>query len=582
MRKLIFLCISVLAACSVHTVRDPNSEVIDFLDQFQSSIVTSDTLALKFFQTNQTPEAILAAIRLLRNPDKGYIECIANFNQPQILWEDNGPTVTIPIAITTKDNPVNRKSITLWLKKKNESFIISKLDAEDFYKDYFQAFNMIKYEKDRAEQLIKLQIHFDRSRSLQNEYDSVVWFTQLSGKAYYYVVNGEWKNSLKSIPLSYKMGLVDESGAIIVPPEFDLIGTPGIVFPGLIEVTQSNKIGYYTLTGSEIISPKYDLVIPYLKDQTKAIVKIDTTYGWLDSYYIYHDGFQSKQMQDYINNFFFLDEKIELSFDSQPLCQIPNPELIGDGIIIPPVYLVRYGLFNPIMSGFVTGYEGFYSSTEYVKKESFNTYQLSDKIMVLISKFKSRFLEGREEFYYSSKLTLVNGKRDTLSTTRIPYGQLISLSRKDSALLEIKISYENYWEPDEFGALDYPGFKYYKIGNNQLISLESNRVYDMTEYVKLDSSYFQGLFRMYNFSTDEEYKVTFMPNEFFNELRNDILSSYGYIFTDQKVNDRLQYAKWYSPSITEYKGVYEIASEIDKHNLDFIERIIGPVVIESM
>ncbi|MEQ1586751.1 MAG: WG repeat-containing protein [Cyclobacteriaceae bacterium] len=585
MRKSPFILFIVLSACSILSKKDGNQEVQEFLIGFQQSISKSDSVVLNQFRTSQSPEGILAAIRLLRNPDQGFIDCQPSFAQSQIFWESGGPRVIIPVSIQTSQSPTTQNNITLWLERKGDSFIISRLDAEDFYKKYFQAFSMIKYEKDRAEQLIKLQVHFDKTIELQKTYDSVIWFTQLGGKAYYYVVNGQWNHFKNSESFygsiqNYDMGLVDEAGRVIVPPQFDLIGTPEIVFPGTIEVMLNNKIGYYSLTGSELVPAKYDLIIPYVTQETKALVKIDSVYGWLDPNFIYHAGFPFDEAMDYLNKFSFLEKPLRLDGKEQPLCQVPDPEEIGNGIIIPPSYLVRYGIFDPILPGFVTGYEGFFSENEFIQKESFNVFNLTDQVNILITHFKTRYLEGREEFYYTNKLTLVDQNLDTLSTSRL-WGESIQLKRIDSTLLEATMTYDS-WEPDESGAMDYPAYTYYQIKDNELVQLQSNRDHDMTQYIKLDSSYFQGQFRIYDFDTDDEMEVTFMPPVFFVGLRNDILASYGYIFTDQKVIDGLQYKNWYVPSIKTYEEVYSMATEIDKHNLDFIQRIIGPVVTEAL
>jgi len=583
MRKFPFILFIILFACSVLSKKDVNQEVREFLVGFQQSITKPDSVVLNQFRTNQSQEAILAAIRLLRNPDQGYIECQASFAQSQIFWESGGPRVVIPVSIQSSQSPATQNNITLWLERKGNSFIISQLDAEDFYQQYYQAFNQIKYEKDRAEQLIKLQVHFDKAIELQKTYDSVVWFTQLGEKAYYFVVNGLWNQFRSSETFysniqNYDMGLVDEVGRVIVPPQFDLIGTPEIVFPGTIEVMSNNKIGYYSLNGSELVPAKYDLIIPYITQETKALVKVDTVYGWLDPDFIYHPGFPFNEAMDYINKFSFLDKPLRLDGTEQPLCQVPDPEEIGNGIIIPPAYLVRYGIFDPILTNFVTQYEGFFAANEFIQKESFNVFNLTDKVNILITHFKTRYLEGREEFYYTNKLTLVDQNQDTLSTSRL-WGETIQLKRIDSTLLEANMTYSS-WEPEEFG--NYPIYTYYQIKDNQIVQLESNRDYDMTQYVKLDSSYFQGQFKIYDFDTDEEMEVSFMPPIFFERLRIDILASYGYKFTDQKVIDALHYKNWYVPAIETYEEVYLIASEIDRHNLDFIQRIIGPVVAVSL
>lgn len=569
-----------LLACSVLKKEDPNKSVLSFLAQFDQSIHQSDSVVLSHFNTFQSKESILAAIRLLRSPDKDYITCQPNYGQAEIYWNESNPRVTIPVTITSIGNESHVQSIFLWLEPNGDSFSITRLAAEVFYQNYFQAFSEIRFQKELREQEEKLQVHFEYARELQKSYDSVIWFATWNDTSYYYVIKGEWnENSIKN-PDQYEMGLVNETGRVIVPPAFDLVGSIGITFPDIIEITLQGKVGYYSLSGTELVPPIYDVVIPYITPETKAIVKADTTIGWLDKNFVYHSGYPWPEVQQYVKDLRFLDTPIRFGKDTQVICNALDMEKISDGTIIPPNYLVKYGMFSPIMSGFVTGFHGSPGYVEYIQKQSFNTFDLAETVKIVIANFKSRFLDGREEFYHSNDLVLIDQNLDTLSTAHL-WGESIELKRIDSVLLEVKQMYES-WEPDELGTLNFPYYDYFQIQNNKLIPLESKRVHRMTEFVKLDSSYFTGNFKLYDFETDQEIEVTFLPTSFFEGLREEILASYGYRFKDPKTIKKFEYHNWYSPRFNTYQEVFEIASEIDKHNLKFIETITGSVNLESI
>ncbi len=47
------------------------------------------------------------------------------------------------------------------------------------------------------------------------------------------------------------MGLVDETGTVVIPVEYKLIGTPGFAKPQMIEVTKNGKVGYFNSANAE-------------------------------------------------------------------------------------------------------------------------------------------------------------------------------------------------------------------------------------------------------------------------------------------------------------------------------------------
>lgn len=580
MKKFIYFLLLGIMACSVLKREDPNKKVLNFLAQFDQSIHQSDSIVLSYFNTFQSKESILAAIRLLRNPDKDYITCQPNYGQVEISWDESNPRVTIPVTINSIANESHLQSIFLWLEPKEDSFIITRLAAEAFYQNYFQAFSKIQFQKELNEQKEKLQIHFEYARELQKSYDSVIWFATWNDTSFYYVINGDWNENSINNRGQYEMGLVNETGQVIVPPVFDLVGSIGIMFHNSIEVTRQGKVGYYSLNGTELVPPIYDLVIPFITPETKAIVKTDTIIGWLDKNYTYHSGYPWVEAEQYVKDLRFLENPIRFGKDTQVICNALDMERISDGTIMPPNYLVKYGMFDPMMSGFVTGFLEFPGYLEYVQKQSFNTFDLAESVKIVIANFKSRFLDGREEFYYSNDVVLIDQNLDTLSTAHL-WGESVELKRIDSTLLEVKQMYAG-WEPDELGTLNFPYYNYFRIQNYKLIPLKSIRDHRMTEFVKLDSSYFTGEFKLYDFETNQEIEVDFLPPSFFAGLRDEILASYGYRFKDPKTIKKFEYHNWYSPRFNTYEEVFEIASEIDRHNLKFIENFTGPVNLESI
>lgn len=127
-----------------------------------------------------------------------------------------------------------------------------------------------------------------------------------------------------------------------------------------------------------------------------------------------------------------------------------------------------------------------------------------------------------------------------------------------------------------------PRYQYFELqANMQMKPLEAQRYFTQTAFVKLDSSYLTGPFKSYVYQ-DEEWKETevpFVSQETIRFMRNDILAAYGYIFETQEEKESFEYTGWYKPEITTMESVMEKASEIDRHNLQFLNSLILP---ESM
>jgi len=134
-------------------------------------------------------------------------------------------------------------------------------------------------------------------------------------------------------------------------------------------------------------------------------------------------------------------------------------------------------------------------------------------------------------------------------------------------------------EPDgDILEQNLPGYNYFKFDGHKLIPLESRRRrFSFTEFVKIDSSYLSGDFQTFDYGHYDQSKwgqSKFVSKETLQFIRDEILASNGYIFKDQTRANRFQYYN-YNPIIESYEEIYSRASEIDKHNLDFIETLIG-------
>jgi hypothetical protein len=236
MKNLIFTIATVLVivvGCSVITKKDLEKDVDVFLMNFQNNLGKSDEEILKQFKTDQGRESILSAIEILKNKNTSFVEIEVNYKEAKTSWyDDSSLKVEIPVVLMPKGKGLERLSIDLILLRKSQGYFISQIDA----KNLFARVRALRFENTHAEELARLlsslKTYFDKAKALQNEYDTVVWYVNHKNRTYYYTINGiydfESLQSGKGDTSKYKMGLVDDNGRVIVPPEYDLIGSPSI------------------------------------------------------------------------------------------------------------------------------------------------------------------------------------------------------------------------------------------------------------------------------------------------------------------------------------------------------------------
>ncbi|HTJ48515.1 MAG TPA: WG repeat-containing protein, partial [Cyclobacteriaceae bacterium] len=370
-------------------------------------------------------------------------------------------------------------------------------------------------------------------------------------------------------------------GAVIIPLDYDLVGTPGMIESNVVEVKKDGLVGFYSIEGKQLIAPEYDWIIPYDENDTYALVKRDTTYGWLTKSYVYNAGFPSKDAEHYIKNYEFLPRQFTLSNDEQSMAEIPTDQYIGYGILMPPTYWTITGIFDEIMPGFTKGENMYTGYREYITADHAFIQTVANNISALITTIKERYLEGREEFYEHNQLTFVNARGETLTTDNLYSTGGVVFTKLDNTLLQAKIienngGSEEFDMPENGEEWNLPIYKYYRLDNDLSIQpLTSNRRFIQTEFTKLDSSYLMGEFTFYNAETQQNDTRTFLSNMTLTEMRDEILASYGYIFKDEEIARQYSYRDWYKPHYENYADFADQLTDIDRHNLAFLERIIG-------
>jgi hypothetical protein len=372
------------------------------------------------------------------------------------------------------------------------------------------------------------------------------------------------------------MGLVDQNGKEIVPVGYDLIGTVGFDVQNMVEVKKDGKVGYFSLDGVQVIPAVFDFIIPHMRGDIFALVKADSVYGWISNNYEYNIGLPDGDLERLLREFEFLPGQFTFDESTVTMCEIPNEEYVGYGIVMPPSYWVKSGVFPEIMPGFTVGDAYRNAYTEYVQTEGTFLERLTGNINALIVSIKERYLEGREEFYEYERLVFVNDRLDTLATNNLGSASDITFRRIDFTLIELRYKPVSYYYEGEgyLQEVDVPVYRYYSLSDGSLTQLRSVRFSEQTEFVKLDSSYVTGEFRRYSQELGDWETTEVLSVFTLTYMRDEILATYGYAFTSEEDQQRFNYNKWYQPTNKSLDDIYREASEIDLHNIDFLNRMI--------
>ncbi len=578
-----------IASCTVTKNDQLDKNAQQFLADFRNALKNSDSEILSMFLSGQSDEEILKGISVLQNKDPQSITSRILFDEATGEWDAGYLIVNLPVALVGTGEPVIVKQLTLKLiKQKNGKFYINRFVGEELYTSYKSIKSKVENKDILAKRFSDVKRFYDRSIELQKNYDSVIWYVQYKDTAYYYATNGNYVlDSLngKSYPLC-KMGLIHENGKIVIPVEFDLIGSPGIVLNNAVEVKRSGKIGYYSMDGSVLIPIEYTWLFPYKKGEAIALVKKDSLFGWLDAGYGFHKNFPSNEAENHIRNFEYLTEsKFVFGSDYQTMIQMLIPQnvdaFVPTSLIVIPSFLSQNGIFDPVESGFIGSKDKgnlFYQyGNEYIENQNEKPFSISDAIDVFVSNFETKYVGGRGEFYTTHSVSVVNKKSKTVSRIKTNGDYDFKFYKLTDSLFESKFRNETMG-PDDIMEQNFPDYNYFSFDGNTLSELKSNRRFKFTQFIKIDSSYLSGDFKTYDFENGGEGNSNFLSKETLTFLRNEILADNGFIITDPNESQRFQNWDWYKPTIASYDDVYAKASEIDRHNLDFLTKILGLVV----
>jgi hypothetical protein len=480
---------------------------------------------------------------------------------------DGTLSATIPAFFNHDKLEVKRSVLILKISRSaNGGYKIIQADARQFFTDFIAYENFVRSKTLKDEDIYDplTLAAFAKAKQLLAKYDSVIWFSHIQDKTYYYVVNGKWEeyDLLLDTTKIYKMGLVGPDLNLVIPVEFDLVGQIGATFPDMIEVQKNKKKGFYDLNGKAILSVIYDQVFP-LEGEGDNIAALRTGD---DFYWLKNDFTLSEKTDIQIADILpklkktgsFTMNRGELS----SIIEFNSREQHGS-IYLPPSYMVDLNLLpiyktfrNPMRSK-VEYYD--VSDNYIVNKNAIESnvdaYEGESWLQALFYSIRDYYLGGREEFYDSRNLVILDKKHNRVYATDLsvnhedePGGGYIegpcdisSIKALNDTLLEVKVGSSFYLNMYDSTQTLTEGvyYNYLTIKDNKLVAAHTNRKFAFTKFVKMDNTYLQGCYvtQTFNYANKKStskrtYHIT---DDMLRYMKNEIYADYGYEFTDKRV-----------------------------------------------
>lgn len=486
----------------------------------------------------------------------------------------------------------------------SHQYKIYSVDAEKFMKDYRAYTDLVRAKTMAAEVTYSpaTLAAFKTAATLKTHYDTVVWFAHLGDKTYYYTVKGKWNQQndiyrdADSVIAPYKMALVGPDLKEVIPAQYDLIHNINATFPGLVEVENAGKKGFYDLNGKIVVSVSYDQVFPLNDEANLAVLRNGDDY-----FYLKQDMTISAKVDLKISDFISKIKDLAGSFDlyknATAVVTEYNSKSEHGAIFIPPSYMVDLNITpkdmnfkNPLRK---TEYEEVY--TNYKVKYAATVKEPNNWLEASIYSIRDYFLGGRSEFYDSKKIVITDKKNNRVFTTTIGTdytpgdggGEALqgacdvnAIKVINDSLFEVKsgaVLYAELYDSTKT-ITGGPYYHYYAVKNNKLKELPDDRSFGFTKYVKMDDSYLSACYNILigNGKYDQRKKTTvnMVTPEMLRYMKNEVFADYAYKFKDKRWEnifvDMPSYNQKMSDDKTYNASVDDSLTVIDKYNINWI------------
>lgn len=386
-----------------------------------------------------------------------------------------------------------------------------------------------------------------------------------------------------------KQGLLNSKGEVILEPEYEMIGNPGTIASGLVEVKQNGKFGLFDYINRILIKPQFDYIVPVGYASYAAI-------GFRDGkkFKLMEDG-QLKLLEDEKNSFEYLsdDRKIFNARDerfSKWLNLVEEEALYLGAQVFLPSYLA---VLNQEHDGVSLALSDDGMGTESYNGKINEIRRSGKKYKSVLYSFVDKGIAGRD--YLRSEYSVSSfdetGKRLDKKKLIEDYGtsfycdggiveQELKVRYINDTLLELKFVKANY-EPEftDRDTLNYTiatSYSYFSIRpDGKIGTLGDQFKFPVAGVVKLTEDYLKGTYvKTLPDGENEEpyYEIrSFLSLYDLQYMKNQLLASKGYIFQDVFWKNIFFVKKWYK---MQHKDVSKLLTPLEKENIRFLDEWI--------
>lgn len=418
---------------------------------------------------------------------------------------------------------------------------------------------------------------FQFVKKYKNSYDDIPFTFKVDGKRFFMPIIGSYSNFYNDKSHFELIGLIDDSNKTILPIEYELIYTPNVLLDNTFEVRKNGKQGLVSLTGEVILEAKYDIIYPGFDDHLVCF-KEGGKYGYLDTEYQLNDV-KLDETNTFLRRLFSSKSisKWKFTLDNQIVFRDikmieRNIGDVGEGCayLCPPSYLAKLGVVEEELTNVLAdtndrfGVFRFESEIETVSQNKEGFWLMVSKTFTEVSDARGVVEESKvvtvlDKFNVPKYAEITQEKDFNLCNDTLVFRKV------NDSIFEAKFS---KWGKGAFQSMER--YVYFKMEDQGIIKHDSsNRIFEFTEHVIIDSTYFTGCWRKYLQHNDSFNMLVYnhLLVEDLDIMRNEIFATHGYKFKSEYWNTYFKQFKWYKP---QFENVDDKLNTIEKENIQFI------------
>ena len=608
-KKPVLITLGILAVLAIgfffvrgrYLNKPQKADVAQFINHFTESLAAGQVDSVSAcFETNQHQKLIVRLVNIFSGKAGGggksdpvfRISLDAGKTKINILNNELAQAV-IPVYFTHDSIPGLQSALVLKIRHSSSNiYKIVQIDARTLFGDIIAYEKKVKMKGLRDEDIFSsiTLASFKTAKSLMSRYDSVVYFQHVSGKTYYYVVKGKYReyaydDSVKKAD-RYKMGLVNPELKEIIPVKYDLVHNISGAIEGLIEVEDGDKRGFYDTDGKNVVPVEYQQIFPLEDDLNLALLRKDDDYFYLKKDFTLSDkltdfkiGEELKKVKNFGSSFTLKDTEsddlMEYNDRENYTSLIVSPSYMVDLGILPKYIELPNHLRKPIISD---DNDGDGEGSEYYKV-NFNGYKADGNnwFETAVYSIVDNYLGGRSGLYQSKDILVIDKKSNKITTydaqayfpARDGGGEFSGfcndnvLRQLNDTLYELKATTIVGEKHNGVMVDEVPRYNYLHMVKGKLEAIASNRLFGFTEFVKMDDTYLDGCYVLNGKSTDH------ITPELLEYMKNEIYASYGFRFKTAKWAREFEYEFGYEDK-DKHASVDDSLTDIDKYNINWI------------